>query len=268
MNVITGLPRSGSTLLCNILNQNPEFHATSTSSLQEIVSVMAHKISNSMEVTSELIENKERRVNQMTKAVNSFCEVWHGDNESVIFDKSRGWSSNSILLREIYPESLMLVCIRNPIDVMASIEKQHRKTGLFDFAENQEQKTLKYKVHEAFKPDGIVGASIIGVEDLLRRKSDNVVFIDYDYFATNPKTTMLEIYKKLGKSYYDHDYMNVINTSTDEDSLYRYKFPHNGSGEVKKSNGHWSDYIGDNIAKEIIEGYQLYCEAFGYTWKQ
>ena len=34
---INGMPRSGSTLLCNILAQNPEFHTTPTSGLSEIV---------------------------------------------------------------------------------------------------------------------------------------------------------------------------------------------------------------------------------------
>ncbi len=34
---VAGLPRSGSTLLCNILNQNPKFHATATSGILDIV---------------------------------------------------------------------------------------------------------------------------------------------------------------------------------------------------------------------------------------
>jgi len=34
---INGMPRSGSTLLCNILAQNPEFHVTPTSGLSELV---------------------------------------------------------------------------------------------------------------------------------------------------------------------------------------------------------------------------------------
>ena len=36
-NIITGMPRSGSTLLCNILSQNPAFHAGATSPLPEMV---------------------------------------------------------------------------------------------------------------------------------------------------------------------------------------------------------------------------------------
>ena len=34
---ISGLPRSGSTLLCNILAQNPRFHTTATSGIMDIM---------------------------------------------------------------------------------------------------------------------------------------------------------------------------------------------------------------------------------------
>ena len=34
---ISGMPRSGSTLLCNILNQNPRFHATGTSGVLDLL---------------------------------------------------------------------------------------------------------------------------------------------------------------------------------------------------------------------------------------
>jgi sulfotransferase len=33
---INGMPRSGSTLLCNILAQNPKFHVTPTSYVAEV----------------------------------------------------------------------------------------------------------------------------------------------------------------------------------------------------------------------------------------
>jgi sulfotransferase len=37
LHLIAGLPRSGSTLLCNILNMNPNFYATPTSPLIDVI---------------------------------------------------------------------------------------------------------------------------------------------------------------------------------------------------------------------------------------
>lgn len=37
LHLISGLPRAGSTLLCNILAQNPRFHATATSGILEML---------------------------------------------------------------------------------------------------------------------------------------------------------------------------------------------------------------------------------------
>ena len=39
-NLIAGMPRSGSTLLCNLLNMNPEVHATATSPVMDVISNM------------------------------------------------------------------------------------------------------------------------------------------------------------------------------------------------------------------------------------
>ena len=58
-NVVCGLPRSGSTLLCNLLNQNPEVYASSTSIVPVILGSTSNIISNSPEFKSLLIRNRK-----------------------------------------------------------------------------------------------------------------------------------------------------------------------------------------------------------------
>ena len=59
INVICGLPRSGSTLLCNILNQNPDFHASSTSPLAQTLGALSQFLSTSPEVKSDLYNDRK-----------------------------------------------------------------------------------------------------------------------------------------------------------------------------------------------------------------
>jgi sulfotransferase len=82
---INGMPRSGSTLLCNILTQNPQFHATPTSGLSELISnVNIFWNKNPIMRASETWE-REKTV------IKNIIQAWHSDtNRPIIFNKSRG----------------------------------------------------------------------------------------------------------------------------------------------------------------------------------
>ena len=43
--MIAGLPRAGSTLLCQILNSNPNFHVTPTSGVLDMLKIMRSQFS-------------------------------------------------------------------------------------------------------------------------------------------------------------------------------------------------------------------------------
>ena len=58
LHVITGLPRAGSTLMQNVLAQNPKFKVTSTSELPSIISEISKIWSNSLEIKNYLNEFK------------------------------------------------------------------------------------------------------------------------------------------------------------------------------------------------------------------
>src|SRR5262245_4023245 len=80
---IAGLPRSGSTLLCNILAQNPRFHATATSGALDI-------LFNVRNVWDDFIHdgnNEGRR-----RVFRAVLDAFYADiARPIIFDKSRSW---------------------------------------------------------------------------------------------------------------------------------------------------------------------------------
>jgi sulfotransferase len=88
MNVICGLPRSGSTLLCNILNQNPKFWASSTSTLPQLLGTSINVWSNSLEMKGELVTDREGTEKKLHRSLKAFCDAWHerSDGRTVIFE--------------------------------------------------------------------------------------------------------------------------------------------------------------------------------------
>jgi len=249
-NIVSGLPRSGSTLLCNILNQNPNFYASSTSILPGIVSQAINNWSNSDELKSLLINEKEKAVENLRRICRLICQNWHLSNKPIIFDKSRGWTANLLLLRELFPKSKAIITIRHPLNIIASTEKQHRKSGI---VLNGGAIPLKERIEGLIGKGGMVTTSMVGTLDIIHRKVSNVLFIKCEDLTADPKITMIKIYNYLEEKYFDHNFDNIENVATDTDELYLNKYPHSGSGKIRKSNDlEWREFISDNLAKEIM----------------
>lgn len=265
-NVISGLPRSGSTLLCNILNQNPGFYAGSTSPLPEIVGSFVKTISDSAEIKSALAHDSDKVTKNLQNMLAAMIYEWYGDTDKVIFDKSRGWSFNSLLLQNLFQNIKMIVCVRDLRNVFGSIEKQHRKNPIFDSAAGPLLKTIENRANTMLAPDGMIGQCVVGVDDVLSRTPDNVYILQYEAFTVDPATKIKEIYNFLEIPHFEHDYKNIKGVAEDLDALYLNKFPHEGSGEVKATDREeWKEYLSEDLAKLINTRYPKYNQRFGYV---
>ena len=257
--VITGLPRSGSTLLCNILNQRSDSFASSTSALPAALSSISTLLSNSPEETSRLANIAGTEENHL-RIGRSLIETWHDTDAINIFDKSRGWSSQSLMLRSVAPESGIIVTVRDPRNILASIERQNAKTGLYNTG-----KSLFEICSKHVSDEGLIGAPIKGIEDLIRRNIPNVCFVEYEKLCSNPSEILrnIELVCKLEPHVYDFN--NVESLATDLDVLYRNKYLHQTSSKVETSYSDWKDTISDDIANGTIERWPFFSKTFNYV---
>jgi sulfotransferase len=263
-NVLCGLPRSGSTLLCNVLSQNPRFEVSSTSAVFRFVNVLVHAWSTSMEVKERLDHAREETVNRCKNSSRGMIEGWYGNTRKIVFDKSRGWSGNAIQLREIYPDSVIIVMVRDLRAVFASVEKQHRNTALFDDAKDESERTMYNRADRMFSPDGLIGGPILGVEDMMRRQIP-AVFIRYEDFVSNPHREIEKIYDALEIEVFGHSYKDVAGKATDPDAYYLYKYPHNGDGDIASDLvGEWQRFISPDLANTIAQRFSPFMQAFNY----
>lgn len=267
LHVITGTPRSGSTLLRNILAQNPAFHVSATSPLTNALFALQQVMSRSDELKSELIADTEGTQQRLLRAFHGFVAGWYSEHkDKTCFDTSRAWSPLAQLHAQLFPGSIRIVCVRDLRAIFGSIEKQHAKFPLLDAVENVQQKTVADRATRLFSPGGLIGASVSGVEDLIRRQLPRTVLVQYEWFVRNPDQTMERIYSALRMAKFEHTFDNVKRRTTECDALYLNKFPHEGSGEVTSDSlDTWRPFCPPDIEREIMIKFPGYNRAFGYV---
>jgi sulfotransferase len=119
MHFISGLPRSGSTLLAAILKQNPRFHAGMSSPVGGLFTGLLAQVSAGSEFSSS-ISTKQR-----SRLLKGLFENYYADetDKEVIFDTSRSWCAKLPALLDLYPNAKIIACVRNPAWVMDSLER-------------------------------------------------------------------------------------------------------------------------------------------------
>lgn len=266
IHAVGGLPRSGTTLLCNVLAQNPRFAVSSTSCVAMAVRSVSAFVSNSDEMKSELAADKERAEARLSGMLRGMIQGWYADVDApVVIDKSRAWNGNALLLQQLYPDAKIIIVVRDLRDVFASIEKQHRKNPSLNPLP-QGADTLVARASNFFdRNKGMIGAPVCGIEDVLRRKPSNVELVKYEALVANPDTVFKNLYNALGEEWYEHDFDNVEAVSTELDAQWLHKFPHDGSGKIQPPEGSWRDYLSIDVAQEIMQQFAGYNGAFGYV---
>ena len=105
---ISGLPRSGSTLLAAILSQNPRFRAGMTSPLADIMGVVMAEASTKNDFSFDVSD--EQRVGMLRGLPENFYAAQA--DAGVVFDTSRLWCSRMQLLDTLFPEAKVIACVR------------------------------------------------------------------------------------------------------------------------------------------------------------
>ncbi len=219
---IAGLPRSGSTLLCNILNQNPRFNATSTSGILDVIIAIRNQWENV--VTLQASPNKTGK-DAVVKGI--LQNYYNNVDRPVVFDKSRGWPAYIELAEFILEQPVkLLVPVRPIVDVLSSFEKLYRKNAhnwqfpqeKSNFAQFQ---TVEGRADIFMNAEQPVGMAYNRIRDAMARGfKDRMVFVEFEHLTSHPTKTMNAIYDFLGEEYYEHDFNNVEQSTSENDDIH------------------------------------------------
>lgn len=197
---ISGLPRSGSTLLSSILRQNPDFYADVSSPLSMIVGDTIRVFS---ECENSPNINEERRIS----VIQSLFEGYYSQqSQTTIFDTSRSWTRSTSLLKATFPNTKVLCCVRNIDEIINSFEKLWTHNPLYYKQIND----FTYSQNIFERSDEIYNRSIIphytSLKEGMAKNSEMIHFVEYESLCKFPEKTMKDIYEFIGIDYYKHDF--------------------------------------------------------------
>jgi sulfotransferase len=205
---ISGLPRSGSTLLGAILRQNPRFSAGMSSPIASLFEGVVNQVSAGSEL-SRMVDGPQR-----ARLLRGLFDSYYADNPAeVTFDTNRAWTAKIPELMALYPEAKFICCVRNVAWVMDSLERQYRSktfenTGLFS---NPAERATVYTRTEALaSPNRLVGYGYQALREACWGEfADRVVIVDYDVLVQRPADVIGLIYDFVGEERFAHDFETV-----------------------------------------------------------
>jgi len=267
---VAGLPRSGSTLLCQLLAEHPQIHSEGHSSpLCSALLRLRHGISDDDFFLSQLDVDFDRTYAHLKSATRNFVRGWYHDcTKPLVVDKNRGWLRNFEYLLAVEPDARLLVCVRELGQVYGSIESQHQRTILIDFPDHTANHDRYNRADTLFAKDGVIGnplRAIEAVQDLAIPTQQRIHLVIFERLMRDPLAAMADVCKFLGIEANHFDPKKLSVRPHESDSHYRHKYPHRQYASIEAPPQH---AIPARIQGEIEKTYTWYYDNFYPDWKR
>lgn len=232
---MAGLPRSGSTLISSILNQNPSIHASANSPMCGMMFNLERSI-----LASEQY-NAYPKPHVMPETITGVLNGYYSDvNTPVVIDKSREWSIQehfNVLLRNLDYEPKVLMPIRDIHNILASfmmLQLKNPEANSFIDQEIQARQEFNFyrdindiRCDHLMRPKGLIDNCLYGIAfAMLPENRKYFHFIEYNDLVADPKSTVKGIYDFLEIDHYKHDFENIKNNVKEDDRTYGLKGMH------------------------------------------
>lgn len=267
---VSGLPRAMSTLMCNVLSNNPKIGGGETSPLLEYIYGAKTNFSIAPEVRSALTEEL------MRDSFLAFCKSGlqgYADtitDREIYLDKSRGWIHCAELLWDLQPDAKIIVMIRDLRSICSSLEKKWREnphlTDPRDQPSNQAFITVDQRVN-AFLSDAPLGIAIKRLYNAYQINTLNkMLVIRAEDFCINPEKTMRSVYDFIEEPYYDMDYSDVKQVTIENDRIADFSIygDHKIRRKIEPLSKDYSSILGNSICNQIKTNFSWFYDYFKY----
>ena len=207
LHFISGLPRSGSTLLSAILRQNPRFQAGMSGPLAGLFGALLGQMSARNEYSVFIDDAKRERV------LHALFDSFYADSSAeVVFDTNRAWCAWMPALSRLFPAAKVIACVRDVSWVVDSIEKLVQRnvfspSSIFNYSAGGNVYT---RANAVVAPDGMVGAPFDSLKQAaFGAQRDRLLLVQYETLTSDPDRTMRAIYDFIGEPYFEHDFDHV-----------------------------------------------------------
>lgn len=198
---LAGLPRSGSTLLTSILNQNPDIFASSSSPVCNTL-YWSHRL------WSEQVALKANPNPTAVQAVlNSIIPSFYSTRtEQIIIDKAFSWGTPdnlSVLINALGYTPKFIVMDRPLEEIFNSFHKLIAKSPQFNGS-----------------IDELMNLPIMSHQNLLAQIPEQCFLVSYERLCNDTTNLLAEFYNFIEQPNFKHDLSHIVNTCTDDDSVW------------------------------------------------
>jgi sulfotransferase len=207
---LSGLPRSGSTLLSSILSQNPDIHAEGNSAVCQLMWDMQQSCYGHAQ--EQLLANN--RHDTVKDLITSIPSIYYKDvKASIIIDKCRSWTlpdNMNMFYKYLDSKPKIIVLERPLIDIVKS------------FVNLRQENKWQGNVEEGLLDDWSepIVRSLNGIKWAKANNKGEFLFIQYKDLLNNTKDTIDSIYKFCELTPYTHNFNNIVNKYPENDKVY------------------------------------------------
>lgn len=250
--MVSGLPRSGSTLLMNIMGQHPDVHVTPTSGCHEILWSTRNTWSSFVEHKADKVASSPKN---LQRVLNSILNSYHDTDKNIIIDKHRSWIHSIELLEFVLgKKAKIIVPVRSSCEILSSFEKLYRKNAHLNTPPGNflGSQTVEGRVQYWASGEGEFGIATNRIKDALSRGlADRLLFVEFDSLTKNPKYTMDKVWEFLEMSPIKHDFNNVEQLTKEDDSTTPYGNLHDIRPIVEPVNDDSLSILGKDICNKF-----------------
>ena len=216
---LSGLPRTGATLLSSILNQNPNIHSGPESPICGL-----------LDNTFRFLASNEQLVlypkhTFESKLATSIADSYYFDtNARFILDKCRVWSdkNNRILAQSLNSNPKIICPVRDILGILASwislIEKSEKLTFVDRGLQFMGQEINNdNRCDWLMKDDGLLKLSYESLKTSYKDKE--VMLVEYEDLIDKPVNTLFAVYDFLDIPPCEHDLNNIVNEYLPQDGM-------------------------------------------------
>jgi hypothetical protein len=203
LHFLSGIPRSGSTVLAAILNQNPQTHVSTTSGLVHALDGLA----NTWHSAGLLNENDKDRT-KLAQTMRGMIDAFYEDTDKpVVIDKSRGWPIAQIMgamTQVLNRPPRIIATVRSVPDCAASFIRIAKPADFDEFmATGQLMDHLK--------------AAYISLQNGYLAAPENFLIVEYEDMLDDPKAQLARVHAFLDLPPFEYDFNNIDGSSVAED---------------------------------------------------
>lgn len=204
LHFLSGLPRSGSTVLAAILNQNPQTHVSTTSGLGAALDALAttwHR--------EPLLEKNDRDRKKLANAMRGLIHGYYDEitSKPVVIDKARNWPLPvvvSSMAQVLGHKPRIIATVRSVPDCMASFVRVAKPENLDDFIQ---QSGLTAHLKSSYQ---VLQAGY-------QADPECFLFVEYEDLLADPGTQLQRIHDFLGLDPFEYDFERIDGSTVKED---------------------------------------------------